>query len=100
MTPISFDYPISIAILYYGGEAEDLKDAQNAARGLSEALEEQGHMVRTVQVTEKNWRKAVKVPGQVVFNLVEDETWELYTKVGLRLEAMGRAQMGHDMRCF
>ena len=100
MTPISFDYPISIAILYYDGEAEDLKDTQNAARGLEEALEEQGHMVRTLQVTEKNWRKAVKLPGQVVFNFVEDETWELYTKVGLRLEAMGRAQMGHDMRCF
>ena len=100
MTPISFDYPISVLILYYGGQAEDLKDAQNAARGLSEALEEQGHMVRTLQVTEKNWRKAAKLPGQVVFNFVEDETWELYVKVGLRLEALGRAQMGHDMRCF
>ncbi|KKU02946.1 MAG: D-alanine-D-alanine ligase [Candidatus Amesbacteria bacterium GW2011_GWB1_47_26] len=100
MTPISFDYPISIAILYYDGEAEDLKDTQNAARGLEEALEEQGHMVRTLQVTEKNWRKAVKLPGQVVFNFVEDETWELYTKVGLRLEELGRAQMGHDIPCF
>src|SRR3989339_919374 len=100
MTPISFDYPISIAILYYDGEAEDLKDTQNAARGLEEALEEQGHMVRTLQVTEKNWRKAVKLPGQVVFNFVEDETWKLYTKVGLRLEELGRAQMGHDIPCF
>lgn len=100
MTPVSFDYPISIAILYYGGEAEDLKDAQNSARGLAEALEERGHMVRQMQVTEKNWRKAVRLPGQVVFNFVEDETWELYTKVGLRLEALGRAQVGHDMRCF
>ena len=100
MTPVSFDYPISVAILYYGGEAEDLKDAENAARGLAEALEERGHMVRLMQVTKKNWRKAVRLPGQVVFNFVEDETWELYTKVGLRLEALGRAQMGHDMRCF
>ncbi|MEK7154738.1 MAG: ATP-grasp domain-containing protein [Patescibacteria group bacterium] len=100
MTPISFDYPVSVAILYYGGTASDLQDTLEAVKGLQEALEERGHMVRTVQVTEKNWRKAVKIPGQVVFNLVEDETWELYIKVGVRLEEMGRAQMGHDLNCF
>lgn len=100
MTPISFDYPISVAILYYGGSASDLQDTLEAVKGLQEALEERGHMVRIVQVTEKNWRKAVKIPGQVVFNLVEDETWELYSKVGIRLEEMGRAQMGHDLNCF
>ena len=100
MTPVSFDYPISVAILYYSGEAEDLKDAQSLVRGLEEVLEEQGHMVRLMQVTKDNWRKAVKLSGQVVFNFVEDETWELYTKVGLRLEELGRAQIGNDMRCF
>jgi len=100
MTPISFDYPVSVAILYYGGTASDLQDTLEAVKGLQEALEERGHMVRTVQVTEKNWRKTVKIPGQVVFNLVEDETWELYSKVGIRLEEMGRAQMGHDLNCF
>src|SRR3990167_3906652 len=100
MTPISFDYPVSVAILYYGGAASDLQDTMEAVKGLQDALEDRGHMVRTVQVTEKNWLKAVKVPGQVVFNLVEDETWELYTKVGVRLEKMGRAQMAHDLSCF
>lgn len=100
MTPVSFDYPIRVAILYCGGDAGDLKDAQDAAWGIQEALEERGHMVRTMEVTEKNWRKAVRLPGEVVINIVEDETWELYTKVGLRLETLGRAQLGVDTRCF
>lgn len=100
MTPLAFDYPISVAILYYGGEAEDLKDAVKSAQGLQEALEARGHMVRSMEVTPQNWLKAVKIPGDVVFNFVEDETWELYVKVGQRLEELGRAQVGHDMKCF
>lgn len=100
MTPLSFDYPISVAILYYGGASGDLQDTEESVRGIAESLEEQGHMVRTVSVTRKNWRRAVRIPGEVVFNLVEDEDWELYYKVGVRLEELGRAQVGHDMRCF
>ncbi len=100
MTPLSFDYPISVAVLYYGGTAGDLVDAQEAAQSITEALESRGHVVRSLQVTEKNWRKAVRVPGEVVFNFVEDEEWVLYQKVGQRLETLGRAQVGHDMRAF
>lgn len=100
MTPLSFDYPISVAILYYGGDAGDLQDAEQAAQSISEALATRGHQVHTQQVTDKNWLKAVRIPGEVVFNFVEDEEWELYQKVGLKLEALGRAQVGHDMRAF
>lgn len=100
MTPLHFDYPISVAILYYGGEAGDELDTEEAVKGIEEALEENGHVVRTMRVDEKNWLKAVKIPGEVVFNLVEDPLWELYVKVGQRLETLGRAQVGHDMKCF
>lgn len=100
MTPLSFDYPISVAVLYYGGSAGDLVDAQEAAQSISQALESRGHYVRSHRVTEQNWRQAVRIPGEVVFNFVEDEDWSLYQKVGLRLEASGRAQVGHDMACF
>ena len=100
MTPLHFDYPISIAILYYGGEAGDELDTEEAVRGIEEALEENGHVVRSMRVDERNWLKAVKIPGEVVFNLVEDPLWELYVKVGQRLEMLGRAQVGHDMKCF
>lgn len=100
MTPLSFDYPISVAILYYGGYGGDLQDTEEAVKGMVEALEDCGHMVRTFRVNRGNWRKAVRLPGEVVFNLVEDENWELYTKVGIALESLQRAQMGHDMKCF
>src|SRR3989344_4122918 len=100
MTPLTFDYPISVAILYYGGTSGDLQDTFEAVKGIKEALEVNGHVVRTMQVDKKNWLKAVRIPGEVVFNLVEDPTWELYVKVGQRLEQLGRAQVGHDMKCF
>ena len=100
MTPMSFDYPISVAILYSGGSSADDQDTLESVNGIAESLTSMGHMVRIFAVTKKNWRKAVRIPGDVVFNLVEDETWELYTKVGVRLEEMGRAQMGHDLNCF
>lgn len=100
MTPLHFDYPISVAILYYGGESGDELDTEEAVKGIEEALEENGHIVRTMRVDEKNWLKAVRTPGEVVFNLVEDPMWELYVKVGQRLEMLGRAQVGHDMKCF
>lgn len=100
MTPLSFDYPISVAILYYGGTASDLQDTLESVQGITEALEDRGHMVRTMEVTKKNWRKAVHIPGEVVFNLVEDPLWNLYVKVGEHLERLGRAQVGHDMEAY
>lgn len=100
MTPLAFDYPITVAILYYAGVGGDMEDGIECASGIAEALEEQGHQVHLVQVNEHNWRKAVRTPGEVVFNLVEDDNWELYVKVGLKLEQLGRAQVGHDMQVF
>lgn len=100
MTPLTFDYPITVAILYYAGTGGDMEDSIECARGIAEALEECGHQVNLVQVSEYNWRKAVRTPGEVVFNLVEDDNWQLYVKVGQKLEQLGRAQVGHDMRVF
>jgi D-alanine-D-alanine ligase len=100
MTPWRFEYPTSVGILYYGGEAEDLLDTLITVKMITEALENRGHVVRTMEVGKKNWRKAVRISGEVVFNLVEDPTWELYVKVGEALERAGRAQVGHDLRSF
>lgn len=100
MTPMSFDYPISVAILYSGGSSADDQDTLESVNGITESLTGMGHMVRIFAVTRKNWRKAVRIPGDVVFNLVEDQGWEMYVKVGVHLEMLGRAQVGHDLRCF
>jgi D-alanine-D-alanine ligase len=48
-------------------------------------------------VTAENWQKNLHTPGDVVFNFVEDERWELYEKVAYGLEKLHRAQMGHDI---
>lgn len=100
MTPLHLDYPISVAILYYGSAGGDGEDTLQSVKSIADALENQGHIVRCVEVTKKNWRTAVRTPGQVIFNLVEDDDWTLYHKVGERLEEMGRAQMGHDIASF
>ncbi|MCL4359828.1 ATP-grasp domain-containing protein [Patescibacteria group bacterium] len=91
---------MSVVILVYVGTHEDDDDTMECAKGIEKALRKTGHAVRKVRVTKKNWKKAVRTPGDVVFNLVEDETWELYVKVGQKLETLGRAQVGHDMKCF
>lgn len=100
MTPMRLNYPISVAILYFSGSKSDEEDTVESAIGIRKALEENGHVVRMMAVNARNWLKAVKIPGDVVFNLVEDPDWNLYLKVGLRLEMLGRAQVGHDMKCF
>ncbi|OGD01322.1 hypothetical protein A3H89_01790 [Candidatus Amesbacteria bacterium RIFCSPLOWO2_02_FULL_48_11] len=100
MTPLAFNYPVSVAILYYGGQAGDMQDTLEAVEGITQALESRGHMVRIHEVNIQNWRRAVRTPGEVVFNLVEDEEWVLYQKVGQRLEELGRAQLGHDLKSF
>lgn len=97
MTPLQFDYPISVAILYLDDTSTgDMLDEVECAKAVCEALESKGHLVRLVPVTKKNWKQAVRTPGDVVFNMVQDETWELYTKVAFRLEWMGRATFGFD----
>lgn len=97
MTPIAFDYPISVAIFYYGGTTGDLADTTETVGNLKEALESRGHKVRVFEVNRKNWRSIGRIPGEVCFNLVEDETWDLYLKVGKLLENLGRGQVGQDM---
>lgn len=100
MKPIRFHRSLSALVLYYNGSKDDDEDTRMCAKGIAEALRRRGHAVKKTVVTEKNWRKAVQLPGDVVFNLVEDETWRLYLRVGHRLEQLGRAQVGHDMKSF
>jgi D-alanine-D-alanine ligase len=100
MKPITLPHPFSALILYHHGDKDDDEDTRMCAKGLAEALRKRGHTVRKIIVTDKNWRKAVRMPGDVVFNLVEDDSWSLYRKVGHRLEELGRAQVGHDMKGF
>lgn len=100
MPPFKLNTPVSVAILYFGGTAEDLQDTEITVKQMVEALKRRGFAVTAVQVTRKNWRKAIKTPGLVVVNLVEDPTWELYVKVGEALEKQGRAQLGHDLKTF
>lgn len=92
--------PISVVILYYAGTNADDEDTIEGVKGIAESLKRIGYPAKKVRVTKKNWKHAVKTPGDVVFNFVEDETWELYEKVGKRLEALGRAQVGHDTKSF
>jgi D-alanine-D-alanine ligase len=92
--------PVSVVILYYAGNRDDDEDTILSARGIEKALKKRGHHVIKRIVTKKNWRTVIHTPGEVVFNLVEDDTWELYLKVGQKLEILKRAQVGHDMKCF
>ena len=98
MTPLSFDYPVSITILYYQGLGKICRILWIWWL-LEQALEEKGHRVNLFSRYSKKriGVKSLRVPGEVVFNLVEDENWELYVKVGQALAQMGRAQVGHDM---
>ncbi len=97
---MSSSHPISVVILYYAGVHEDDEDTLQNVKGIEKALKKRGYGVKKVVVTKKNWLKTIKTPGDVVFNFVEDDTWQLYVKVGLRLEKLERAQVGHDMKCF
>ncbi|EKD66903.1 MAG: D-ala D-ala ligase C-terminus family [uncultured bacterium] len=100
MKPIPFRKSLSALILYYKGPHDDDEDTVMCAKGIAEALRKRGHAVKKICVTEKNWRKAAQIPGDVVFNLVEDDDWKLYLRVGHRLEQLGRVQVGHDMKSF
>lgn len=92
--------PLSVAILYYSGTHDDDEDTLLGVKGVAQSLRRTGHPVKQVIVTADNWQEAVKTPGDVVFNFVEDDTWELYEKVGRKLERLGRPQVGHDLKGF
>ena len=96
MTPLSFDYPVSVAILAYSSRGNDGDDTRETINAIVEALEERGHKVRVAEVKKNNWMKHLRTPGEVVFNMVEDESWELYYKIGKKLAQMGRAVVGMD----
>ena len=100
MTPLQINYPVSVAILYADGDSEDLKDTRETVEQVTNALQNRGHIVRSTRVMAKNWRKEIRIPGQVVFNMAEDSEWDLYMKIGIALERMGRAQVGHDRHTF
>lgn len=100
MTPLSFEYPISVTILCMaegGGDAEDTLENVESVRT---ALSDRGHFVRVVPVDRKNWLKAARSPGQVFFNFVEDSGWKLYTKIGCELEKLGKPQVGLDYKSY
>ena len=88
---------LSVAILYYMGTHEDDEDTLDGVKGIKESLDRTGHQVTIASVTKDNWKKALHTPGDVVFNFVEDERWELYEKVAYGLEKLRRAQVGHDI---
>jgi len=90
-------HPLSVAILYYVGKNEDDEDTISGVRGIAESLKRTGHPVTKVSVTKKNWRQSLRTPGDIVFNFVEDDRWELYDKVAYGLEKLGRAQVGQDI---
>lgn len=91
---------ISVLILYYSGLKQDDEDTLEGVKGIYEAVTRLGHPVQKIEVNTNNWTDAVKTPADVVFNLVEDDGWDLYVKVGRALEKLGRAQIGHDMKNF
>jgi D-alanine-D-alanine ligase len=89
--------PLSVAILYYAGTHKDDEDTISGVKGIEESLKRTGHTVRKIIVTKQNLQQALTTPGDIVFNFVEDDTWELYEKIGYGLERLGRAQVGHDV---
>ncbi|MDP1743487.1 MAG: hypothetical protein Q8L51_01730 [Candidatus Amesbacteria bacterium] len=96
MTPLSIDYPISVAILYTTYDP----DTVEVAMQMNESLTSCGHKVRMFETTSRNWKKALRVPGDVVINWIEDENtdWKLWAKVGHNLELLHRAQLGFNSR--
>lgn len=92
--------PLSVAILYYAGTHKDDEDTISGVKGIQESLKRTDHPVKKFIVTKQNWKQALTTPGDIVFNFVEDDTWELYEKIGYGLERLHRAQVGHDIAGF
>ena len=96
MTPLLMSYPISVAILYTTYDP----DTVEVATQMKEALMSRGHKVRMFETTAHNWKKALRVPGDVVINWIEDENtgWKLWVKIARHLELLHRAQLGVNSR--
>lgn len=92
MTPLLMSYPISVAILYTTYDPDTVEVAMH----MKEALASRGHKVRMFETTPYNWKKALRVPGDVVINWIEDEdtNWKLWVKVSRHLDLLHRAQLG------
>lgn len=96
MTPLRLEYPVSVAILYTTHDP----DTVEVAMQMNKALTSRGHKVRMYETTPHNWKKALRVPGDIVINWIEDENtnWRLWAKVGHNLELLHRAQLGFSSR--
>ena len=92
----NFMYKPSVLVLYYGGKSGDLQDTVNAIKGIGETLIKMKYEYLIQEVNNNNWQEAIKIPGDVVFNFVEDEDWSLYKKVVSGLERLKRVQFGHS----
>lgn len=95
MTPLFFDYPVSVSILYTCYE----KDTLETVEALTEALTSRGHVVRRKEVVAGRIAAALKVPGDIVINLVEDDDgdWSAMERLSRKLLLMGRVVMGMNM---
>ena len=91
---------MKVVILYYVGKKEDDVDTLEGVKGIEEACHRLTYRVTTVNVTAENWCRAVETPGDIYFNFVEDETWDLYVSVGLGLEKLRKTQVAHDLASF
>jgi len=100
MKPKTLPHPITAAILYYRSSGADGEDTAKCVKGIATALKTNGHKVRAVSVTHTNVRKVLSTPGDVVFNLVEDDGWVLYKRIGNALAKKGRIQFGHTKQSF
>jgi D-alanine-D-alanine ligase len=95
-----FDYFPSVLVLYCGGDAGDLQDTLNWVGCLKRTINDLGGEITVFEVTSQNWRRAVRLPGDVVFNLVEDDEYQLYMKVAKGLEDLGKCQVGIGNKGF
>jgi len=73
-----------------------MEDTLENVKSISEALDELGYLSREIEVTSKNWRQVIRSPGELFFNLCEDENYNLYLKISEKLEVSGRGQIGWD----
>lgn len=96
MTPLSFDYPISVLILYSDYSVE----TEPTVMQVYKALKGEGHKVRLFKVNKNNWRLSVRQPGEITINMIEDPGWKLWGNCFRLFERVRRAQFGIDSKSF